>query len=131
MVGTGYQPSWFWLTFSGTPLILWYAPGTATDHIWRYTADASGPANFEDEGADAPVDINGTYRSGGCGPWVVLHGPGPALDMAAWRNFGVQYSKITIAGSYTIATTPGFYGCNIVWHGPGSAADQIWLEKQA
>ena len=77
------------------------------------------------------MDIDGTYRSGGCGFWVVLHGPGPAVDHAAYRNFGVQYSPITISGTYSIATTPGFYGCNIVWHGPGSAPDRIWLQKLA
>ena len=126
-----YRPAWFWLTFSGTPLILWHAPGGAADHIWRYTANASGPTGFTDEGADAPVVINGDHRVGGCGPFVVLHGPGSAPDYAAWRNFGVQYSKITISGSYTIATTPGYEDCNIVWHGPGSAPDQIWLQKQA
>lgn len=122
--GTGYQPVWFWYSWTGTPMILWYTPGTGADHLWGYGFGVNGITHV----STTQLSINGKYRPAGCSSSVLLHGPGPALDQAGSRNGDMQWDPMTIPGTYRVAGNAGWDPCGaVVWHGPGSAPDQIWL----
>ncbi len=110
--------------------ILWYAPGSGPETLWRGTVDVTEPF------AKVPVPaVNGTYVpivgdfSGDAHEDVLWYGPGSAPD-TLW-NFtggGLITRRVTINGTFTPIVLPNVtYPDSIFWYAPGTATDWLWV----
>ena len=117
--GSSYEPVVFYDAATGGPDILWYTPGTGGDSVWHF-----GDLTFPESHQVLAVSISGTYRTTTWSAWVVLHGPGFAVDqrLTALGN-ALSFSPLTIEGTYVVGGNHRV----LVWHGPGTAPDQVWL----
>lgn len=117
-----------------TPDILWYAPGSATDWMWR----GLGSGTF----AKHPLaqQIGGTYTPivgdfvSDARPEVLWYAPGSGAD-ALWNfaNDEITSYPISISGTYTPHVIPdsrwgpgGGRREKILWLTPGTGGDSLW-----
>lgn len=109
--------------------ILWYAPGSGAESLWRGTGDGSAPFAKE----PAP-QVNGTYTPvvgdfGADGRDDILwYAPGPAPD-ARWdfTDAGLVKRTISITGTFTPLVLGNAPNPDAVfWYAPGPAQDWLW-----
>lgn len=119
----------------GRDEILWYAPGTGRDSIWRFDTSGSTPTvrstALTIEGDFRPVigDLDGDGDDD-----VFWYGPGRRTDAIWWMEGGVvkQSTKAAghqIGGSAYRPVAGDFDGDGrdeILWYGPGGLSDSIW-----
>ncbi len=101
--------------------ILFHAPGTTPDFVWRNVSGEFGPAAVEAKAIDGsyqPVEVAGT---------AILYAPGLATDYVYGRPLGG--GAVGILASTVINGTyrTGSNGGSIVFHAPGTAPDALWL----
>lgn len=122
--------------FNGSPEddIVWYAPGSGTDHLWTSNADKSFSK------AALSTQVNGTYTP------IVGDFAGDNFDDIFWYGVGSVPDSLWIGhdgGSFTTvsASVSGTYQPfvvtdsrfdlggtdDIVWYAPGSGADSMWV----
>ncbi len=110
--------------------ILWYAPGSGPETLWRGTADVTEP--FAKVAVSA---VNGTYVpivgdfSGDLHDDVLWYGPGSAPD-TLWNftDAGLITRRVTINGTFTPIVLPNAaYPDSIFWYAPGTATDWLWV----
>lgn len=120
-------------TFAGADSIediLWYAPGSGAESLWRGTGSPDAPF------AKVPVaPVNGTYLpivgdfSGDGNEDVLWYGPGTAPD-TLW-NFtpsGITTRRVTVNGTFTPIVLPNATRPDsIFWYAPGTATDWLWV----
>lgn len=112
--------------------ILWYAPGSAPDHIWDFAATGGAISSEQ-------IAINGTFTvlasswTPAMGDDLLFYAKGTAPD-ALWSfgaNGQITKRSLTINGTFTP------YACDcirsgagdrrdILWHGAGAATDVVW-----
>lgn len=117
-----------------TPDILWYAPGSATDWMWK----GLGSGTFAKH--QLARQVGGTYTPivgdfvGDARTDVLWYAPGTAAD-ALWNfaNDEITSSPISIGGTYTPHVIPDSkWGPGagrtdkILWLTPGSGGDSLW-----
>jgi hypothetical protein len=126
VAGSGYRPVIYYSPWSGAPQLFWYAPGPGADSVWSMTAGPTGPTLA----TSRPITLNASYRTASCGLYVVLHGPGSVPDWTLTQGSTLEpkLTPLSIAGSYRVAGSRETQFCTTVWHGPGSAPDQVWLQ---
>jgi hypothetical protein len=110
--------------------ILWYAPGSAPETLWRGTGNASSPFAKSTapsvSGSYVPIvgDFSRDTRDD-----ILWYSPGPGPD-TLW-NFtptGLVVRQLTINGTFTPIVIPNNgYPDNIFWYAPGAAADWLWV----
>lgn len=113
-----YRPSVY-----GDEVILWHAPGTATDYLWmqpRYQLAA--PVSQQ------VLKIDETYEAFTVSGRPFLYRSGPGLDRAV---FGFEGTGLTTTvgnvpgGPYVVGATQEANA--LVFHAPGAAIDRVWL----
>jgi len=119
--------------FDGKDDILWYAPGAAADSLWDFNEDGTI--------TKTPLAIGGTYTplvgafSDDVADDIIWYAPGAGAD--SWWKF--TSSGDTIIHTSIPLDVPGspqpvvgrFGGAadgitDILWYGPGTAADSLW-----
>jgi hypothetical protein len=110
--------------------ILWYAPGSGAESLWRATGSPEAPFT------KVPVPaVNGTYVpivgdfSGDGNDDVLWYGPGTAPD-TLW-NFtpsGLTTRRVSVNGTFTPIVLPNAtQPDSIFWYAPGTATDWLWV----
>jgi hypothetical protein len=110
--------------------ILWYAPGSGAESLWRGTGSPEAPFT------KVPVPaVNGTYRpivgdfSADGADDVLWYGPGTAPD-TLW-NFtptGLTTRRASVNGTFTPIVLPNAtLPDSIFWYAPGTATDWLWV----
>lgn len=121
--------------FFGTPNglddIIWYAPGVATDHVWR--TGESDDAVFTTQ--VLPRQVKGTYTpivgnfGGDARDDILWYAPGPAAD-GLWISDGTTFSAqtLTVNGAYIPAVLDDDSGYDdVIWARPsGGAGGGLW-----
>ncbi|HEV7720972.1 MAG TPA: hypothetical protein VGO60_06795 [Iamia sp.] len=111
--------------------IIWYAPGAATDHIWR-TGEVDD-ATFTSQ-VLAP-GVSGTYTpivgdfAGNLRDDILWYAPGAAAD-SLWISDGTTFTSraVSISGTYTPVVLDDLAGYDdIVWAPPGGGSGSIWV----
>lgn len=107
--------------------ILWYAPGSAADHLWL----SNGDATFEKV---APPQVDGTYTpivgdfAGDGLDDIVWYAPGAAPDWL-WTSTGAGFtpSPLSISGTWSPVVLDDLVGKDdIVWAREGGGAGHVW-----
>ncbi|WP_436795489.1 hypothetical protein [Actinospongicola halichondriae] len=109
--------------------ILWYAPGTAADYLWRIeSADISGHTS-------EPLPINGVYEplvgdfdGDGCDD-IFWYAPGSGRDYIWYGSVdGFTSKAMTVNGSYepVVERMSEDATDDVFWYAPGSGQEYIW-----
>ncbi|WP_436795486.1 hypothetical protein [Actinospongicola halichondriae] len=116
-----------------TVFILWYAAGTAPDHLW--TIDSLEPLTW----TSAPVTINGTYEpligdfDGDNCDDLFWYAAGGAVDYV-WYNDGdgtFTSEAVSVNGAYRPVVSNFDEGADdILWYAPGSGNEYFWTGQE-
>jgi hypothetical protein len=111
--------------------IIWYAPGAATDHIWRtgevddaiFTSQVLSPGV---SGTYTPIvgDFAGNLRDD-----ILWYAPGAAAD-SLWISDGTTFTTraVTINGTYEPVVLDDAAGYDdIIWARPGGGSGSLWV----
>lgn len=115
--------------------VLWYAPGTAADSMWRdLEMRRDGPVGFESTALSVSGNyqpITGDFDGDGCED-VLWYAPGAAADFVWYFGADGAHTSVpvTLNGSYT-PIVGDFNGGDefddIFWYAPGAVTDSIWV----
>lgn len=113
-----------------TGFVLWYAPGSAQDHLW--TLSGLGPLEY----TSTPVSVNGDYvplagdfDGDGCDD-IFWYAPGAAADYVWWGQSDGSFTSSSTSvnghyepfvGNFTDNSTD-----DIFWYAPGSGSEYVW-----
>lgn len=105
--------------------IIWYRPGAASDLRWSFRNDGSFTTSAVDIAGSPilrPISLDAN-------PWqdLLAYSPGSGPDALYTSDTGALLKQSrTVNGTYTpYAVGGGFYD-EVLWHGPGAAADSRW-----
>lgn len=122
--------------------VLWYAPGSAQDHLWVATGNAeqvilSPPL----EHTSTPISIGGTYiplvgdwDGDGCDD-IFWYAPGAAQDHVWWGDSDGSFTSQPMSVNGTFEPFIGLFSDvesetagrdDIFWYSPGTGAEYIW-----
>lgn len=130
-VATTYQPVVGDFTGDTMSDIFWYAPGVATDVLWRQVSSAFVP--------ETTRQVSGTYRplvgdfDGDGDADIYWYAPGPAPE-SVWLAQGTGFRTVAtrqVGGTYTtiVGDFDGSGSDDIFWYAPGPAADSTWYTR--
>ena len=108
--------------------VLWYAPGTRADSLWRSTASGFTPVRITNvlrTYTPIPGDFDGDGRTD-----IYWYGPGTAPD-GLWRGTTTGFTSAAaplVNGTFRPAAGDydGDGRTDILWHAPGATADRLW-----
>lgn len=120
------------VSYSGYRVAAWrdglvfHRPGAGADWLW-WGITAWEPA----PDLSVPITINGSYELHEFGIALLMYAPGPATDRALTHANELGTLSVldgTINGTYRMDTpVHGSFWPMIVFHGPGTAPDSIWI----
>lgn len=106
--------------------ILFHRPGPGQDYLWHGVwGQETLPL------ASQPLTIDGTYE-----PYMLgvlsplLYAPGPATDRFVTSITPESVMTVvdgTINGTYRVGRAPHFQSMALLFHGPGTAPDSLWV----
>ena len=113
-----------------TLFILWYAPGSAADYLWRLADETVSSRTSE------ALPVNGVYEpvvgdfdGDGCDD-IFWYAPGSAADYVWYGNAdgGFDSKAVTVNGTYTpiVMAMSEDPTEDIFWYAPGSGQEFIW-----
>ncbi len=115
-------------TGDGRQDIIWYAPGSSADYLWRGKADGSFTST--------PLSINGTYQpligdfTGDGTDDVIWYGPGSSPDnlWLARGDGSFKSAPLSITATYQplVGEFSGDDVADVIWYRPGGASDWLW-----
>ncbi|MDE0802011.1 MAG: hypothetical protein OSA99_01685 [Acidimicrobiales bacterium] len=128
-----YQPLVGISSCGGAPeslFILWYAPGSANDYLWRLDDPSV------DDHTSEPLPVNGVYEpivgdfdGDGCDD-IFWYAPGSARDYIWYGNAagGFDSKSVTVNGTYrpVAANMSADDTDDVFWYAPGSGQEFIW-----
>jgi hypothetical protein len=123
-----YQPLAGDFTGDGVDDVFWYAPGPASDSLWRFEPDGRFTGSTQ--------SVTGTYRpavgdfTGDGVDDILWYAPGSGADSMWDYNPGGSRTvrSVSMGGSYT-PLTGDFTGDgvdDVFWYAPGTATDFLW-----
>lgn len=112
--------------------IIWYAPGTASDWVWRFMTNGtylSEPIAIS--GSPRLIPVN---RGRDDTEDVFAYQPGSGVD-AIWEFSGTAYQakvpdRYQVNGTYEPFPAGPGYEEEVLWLGPGSRPDSRWSNQQ-
>jgi hypothetical protein len=126
VAGSTYRPVTFGNAGSAAGELLFHAPGSAADAVWRFHQTVNGFVVDQ----STRVTLNGSYLPGGCHTKVVLHAPTGADKLFTTTPVDYITHDLTIVGSYRVGSSGNqTRQCTVVLHRPGSASDQLWISS--
>lgn len=110
--------------------VLWYAPGSAADYLWRV-----GEASLDDRTSE-PLSVDGVYEpilgdfdGDGCDD-IFWYAPGSARDYIWYGNAtgGFDSKSVTVNGAYrpVAANMSDDATDDVFWYAPGTGQEFIW-----
>lgn len=125
-----YQPLVGDFDGNGIDDVLWYAPGTAQDHVWTFATDGSHTST--------PISVSGSYRpvvgrfDDGHTDDILWYGPGTAPDSLWLMTSATTHTTVSIAATNDYRPIVGAFGSGtakardrVLWYSEGGA-DSLW-----